>query len=429
MKLRPLLMATVCFICFAINSSAQTPQVNNSGFENWETTTLEMAEPLEWNSFRSASGPWAGAASQQLNKSTQTRPGSTGQYSAVIWAKFIISTTANGNLTTGQINMGSTSPSSPDNYNVAHIADPAFSETLGAYPDSLVVWVRSKIANVLHQPKIQAVIHDNYDVRNPPDAASLNHITGTATLNFTTTGNLWVRKSIPFIYTNMTVSPSYIMVVFTTSKDAGVGTAGDSLYVDDLQLIYNPVLTTGSIAPTSYIVSSSSSAPVSVPFVLTGTMNPGNIVTAQLSDGSGSFASPVVLGTLATTTSGTISGTIPAGTPTGAGYRIRVVSSDYALTAADNGTDILISDVTGLETNEIEHPNVFFTGNELVVEMQNTALKNSVLRLYSITGKELSTFMISNSNSNRYRLSLPAGVYIYRITSLDELICGKVMKL
>jgi hypothetical protein len=68
----------------------------------------------------------------------------------------------------------------------------------------------------------------------------------------------------------------------------------------------------------------------------------GNVVTAELSDATGSFASPVVLGTLSATSSGTITGTIPASTPTGSGYRIRVTSTNYALTASDNGSDIQI---------------------------------------------------------------------------------------
>jgi hypothetical protein len=67
-------------------------------------------------------------------------------------------------------------------------------------------------------------------------------------------------------------------------------------------------------------------------FTTTGTYNTGNIFTAQLSDEIGDFSSQVTIGTLSSTAAGTISGTIPAGTVSGIGYRIRVVSSNPAVT-------------------------------------------------------------------------------------------------
>ncbi len=428
MKLRSLLLTTLCLSLFAGRTTAQTPQVNNSGFENWELTTNEIAEPLEWNSFKSASGTWASFGGTQLNKSTQKRPGTTGNFSAVIWANSILSNIANGNLTTGQINMGSTTPANSNNYNIAHTANTAYSEALNGHPDSLVVWVRSKISNSSNQPRIHAVIHDTYDLRDPADAGSLSHIVASATLNFTTTGNVWVRKSIPFIYGPAT-SPNYILVSFTTCAIPGSGTAGDSLYVDDIELIYNPTLTTGTISPLAYIVSSTTSSPIDVPFTLTGTMYTGNVVTAQLSDASGSFASPVVLGTAITTTTGSINGTIPAGTPTGSGYRVRVVSSNYALTAADNGTNILISDVTGIQSVNNSNCNIYFSGNDLMADLQNATLKASVLKIYSIEGKEMGSFSLENNHLNSHRISLPTGVYIYTLTDGEQLFSGKVIKL
>lgn len=50
--------------------------------------------------------------------------------------------------------------------------------------------------------------------------------------------------------------------------------------------------------------------------------NAGNVYTVQLSNASGSFSSPVNIGTLASTaTSGTIAALIPAGTVSGTGYK------------------------------------------------------------------------------------------------------------
>lgn len=82
---------------------------------------------------------------------------------------------------------------------------------------------------------------------------------------------------------------------------------------------------------------------LSVPFTASG-FTAGNVFTAQLSTATGVFGgSPVTIGTLTGSTSGTIAATIPAGTAPGAGYRIRVVGSQPATIGADNGVDIMIT--------------------------------------------------------------------------------------
>jgi hypothetical protein len=70
----------------------------------------------------------------------------------------------------------------------------------------------------------------------------------------------------------------------------------------------------------------------------------GNVFTVQLSDATGSFASPTNIGTLTSTaTSGTIVCTIPTNQAAGTGYRFRIVSSNQAFTGRDNGVDITIN--------------------------------------------------------------------------------------
>ena len=99
-------------------------------------------------------------------------------------------------------------------------------------------------------------------------------------------------------------------------------------------------ITTSTINPTVYCAGDN----ISVNFTSTGTFNAGNVYTLQMSDASGSFASPVVIGTLnSTANSGTISGTIPGGTSPGTGYRFRVVSSNPATIGSDNGQNITIN--------------------------------------------------------------------------------------
>jgi len=65
----------------------------------------------------------------------------------------------------------------------------------------------------------------------------------------------------------------------------------------------------------------------------------GNVFTAQLSDATGNFASPVTIGTLVSTAvMGTINVTIPSNTIPGSNYRIRVVSNDPVITGSSSST-------------------------------------------------------------------------------------------
>lgn len=89
--------------------------------------------------------------------------------------------------------------------------------------------------------------------------------------------------------------------------------------------------------------SGSLSASLSITFSKAGTFNTGNVFTAQLSNASGSFASASSIGTLSGTSAGIINATIPANTPTGSGYRIRIVASNPAIISADNGMDLIIT--------------------------------------------------------------------------------------
>ena len=78
-------------------------------------------------------------------------------------------------------------------------------------------------------------------------------------------------------------------------------------------------------------------------FTKTGTFTAGNIFTAQLSNSSGSFTTPVVIGTLTSTAAGTIVTTIPSNTPTGSRYRIRVISSAPVKTGTINNSNLTIN--------------------------------------------------------------------------------------
>jgi gliding motility-associated-like protein len=92
-------------------------------------------------------------------------------------------------------------------------------------------------------------------------------------------------------------------------------------------------LTTSSYCPGSEI---------NVPFTATGTFDTRNIFTAQLSNRDGNFTAPIVIGTLAGTTSGVIVGKIPTNVLAGTNYKVRVVSSSPSFKGIISSTTIFI---------------------------------------------------------------------------------------
>ncbi|MBA3828577.1 MAG: T9SS type A sorting domain-containing protein [Taibaiella sp.] len=68
----------------------------------------------------------------------------------------------------------------------------------------------------------------------------------------------------------------------------------------------------------------------------------GNTFSVQLSNATGSFTAPTLIGTSTATTSGTVACTIPAATPTGTGYRIRVTANSPNFVSPDDYYNIQI---------------------------------------------------------------------------------------
>ncbi len=86
-------------------------------------------------------------------------------------------------------------------------------------------------------------------------------------------------------------------------------------------------------------------AALNLPYTKVGAYNTSNVFTAQLSNASGSFSTPINIGILASVNAGTIACTIPAGTPTGNGYRVRILSSSPIDTSLPNSINLHITNL------------------------------------------------------------------------------------
>lgn len=309
-------------------------QLNNSGFEVWDGVG-QLSEPIGWHSFMTCGGSLASTARKMhMEKSADTRPGSSGSLSSRIWTLGIIGVPANGNLTTGRIMAGSTDPGNTANHNISQIEDPDFSAALhGAKPDSLTVWVKYNPVGTDQQARISAVIHDSYDFKEPTaDEEILSHVVGKAVLNYPATENKsWQRVTIPFNYSGPAESADYMLVTFATNMTPGGGVINDEVIIDDLLLIYNPSV---EISETEELVFDHASE-ISIDYTLEGTMSPSNlqaapnVVSLQLSDADGSFDNPQTLVEVTTDYSGTLVAQLSE--DLWGEYKVRVVTTNYPM--------------------------------------------------------------------------------------------------
>ena len=226
-------------------------QVPNSNFENFGASK----EPNRWHSFQSVTGTFASSAKTDAAiSSDQTRPGSTGKSCVLIKSREIdfwfFSVIANGTLTTGRLNAGSSTASNAKNNSFLDLSntdkdgngDPFYTELSGR-PDSLSLWVKFKQGkpSAGHPyATAKAVITDGTYYQLPEEKGKTYKKMAEAINNeIADTKGEWKHLSIPFKYVNNSINPKAILVTLSTNTDAGEGSGSDELYVDDLELVYN----------------------------------------------------------------------------------------------------------------------------------------------------------------------------------------------
>lgn len=90
---------------------------------------------------------------------------------------------------------------------------------------------------------------------------------------------------------------------------------------------------------------------IEVKFHVEGSIYPGNTFTAQLSDVTGDFSTPLNIGSITGIGDGIIPCTVPANISSGSSYRIRVVSDNLPIVGQDNGMDVSIHNIEPVEIN------------------------------------------------------------------------------
>lgn len=240
------------FTTFLLSASAfvfgQT-QIPNAGFETWDNVGALTEEPTNFNSNRTGTG----FASSGPQTCSQAGSAHTGNFCVRVETKYYIFAVVNGNVTSGKVEAPSTSKS--EGFLSATAANGA-RLTFTGRPDSLVGWYKytqatSGTGAAAEQGKVRVILHtgDYYDPETPVNGnhpnMSANKIADALYVTPAANQATWRRFSVPFTYVNGT-TPAYVMVNITSSNNQltvapGSSGTGSIMFVDDLEMIYNPV--------------------------------------------------------------------------------------------------------------------------------------------------------------------------------------------
>jgi hypothetical protein len=234
-------------------------QIPNADFEQFHKEKNDIDEPNHWHSFASCTGSWAGFVSGTPHTfvSDVVRPGTSGNSSVMVTSTKIFGVVANGTITTGRMVAGATTASDPKNHAEMDMSktetdtngDP-FYVPMNGKPEALSVWVKFKqgIPNATYPyATVSAAITDGTYYQDPEDKAYTNVMSRAKNNTIESNGFEWQNIIVPFKEVDKSVDGKAILVTISTNATPGAGSV-DTLYIDDLSLVYNQDITVNSIA-------------------------------------------------------------------------------------------------------------------------------------------------------------------------------------
>ena len=227
-------MTNVYTITFNGKEKVAFYQIPNADFENWGETALAET----WNSFESATGDLASFAS--MSPKPEKIDGFEGS-GVRIKSKDLSLAYANGNITTGRINMGNMNPANASNYNFTDLNDVRGNLPFTGTPDAFEVYARfapgtAKNEGTVLQGRVQIIVHGEVAYHDPElSEQAANKIASAAVLIPATAD--WTKFTGEFNYTGNESDNMYLLASATTNPVPGAS-KDDQLDLDNIKLIY-----------------------------------------------------------------------------------------------------------------------------------------------------------------------------------------------
>lgn len=237
----------VCLISLLTTSSLAAQgnyQIPNSDFEQEWVKLGEKTEPGHgWYSFVSAGGSFATFAP---NTTTQVE-GYNSAKAVSINSQRILIANANGNLTTGKINMGSFTPTNEANYNYTSRSTEDGNCPFVGIPDTVRCYAKFTRGGEGYNAAGTFIVHGDVDFKDPHESSEniATYEVARAVLDIAPSTD-WQPVTASFTYSKTAeqiesaaeLQTRYMLASFTTNPTPG-GSAGDELIIDDVVLVYN----------------------------------------------------------------------------------------------------------------------------------------------------------------------------------------------
>ena len=258
-------------VTFDTGSYLGYTQIPNSGFEDWyslskkgykslfSTGTISGNEPNHWHSFLCHTGANSAKITPSMARSIAL---------------------ANGTITTGRLYAGSMQAAdATGNYAFLKLSDTnkdgngdPFYVELKARPDSIALWYKFT-SNSSSDPyaSVSAILTNGNEVHDPNIGSYATNVVAHASNTEVAATSTWKRLSIPFVY-NPTLNivnnkgavtgtaegtaseVKAILVTISTNATPAGGDKNDVLYVDDLELIYNPKTESAGVSDPKIVI-------------------------------------------------------------------------------------------------------------------------------------------------------------------------------
>ena len=232
------LLLACAMACVTLATGAQgIYQFADPGFEGEWRSSEEPGNG--WNSFSSAGGSMASLGKGDSPKPSKVE-GHNSSVAVKLYSKSIWGVKANGNLTTGKINMGNMKPANSANYNYTDRSSSDNSLRFAGRPDAVSFYAKFT-PGAGNQARGQFILHDDCDYRDPEISDQSGNRVGKASVLIDASTE-WTYYEGAFTYDkSSTPEVQYLLGSFTTNPTPG-GSKGDELIIDDIHFIYYSTL-------------------------------------------------------------------------------------------------------------------------------------------------------------------------------------------
>jgi hypothetical protein len=387
MKEHLVVLVTMAGMLVAMSGTAQE-QLDGPGFESWTNTGSATQEPSEWSSLKTSDGgAFLNALVPQL--CWRSSDAHSGSYSVELRTVNSAIGPANGLLTNGRVHAELDVANS---YMFTDQGNEQWRTSHTSRPDSLVGWYKAS-PEAGDRANVGALLHVD-EGRLPAFGTQANYVAGATWKAPYASVGTWTRFSTPFQYQDDR-TPEWILLILTSGDSAG-SVVGSRAWFDDLALIYN-INCSPSVPEVE--VEPDQATDLVVGYVTGGAPTAPLLFRVELSDAQGSFAQPLILGSLLSSTAeGVIPCTVPASTLPGPGYRVRVTTASPYYAPVPVSLPLVAA--TGVDELSVPVVPIIHENGRMLIDLRAVDLRDVEMEIFDLDGRRVHSQQLTAGTLN-----------------------------